>query len=63
MLDTAQRVRITLSDGQIVETPTFAVPADLGAVRFYATPLPAHGDISRLVGIDADGREVARLNP
>jgi hypothetical protein len=63
VVDTAERVRITLSDGGEVDTSTFTVPAELGPIRFYATTLAANAKVERLVGLGADGQEVARLTP
>jgi hypothetical protein len=67
VVNSALQVEITLTDGTVIRTPTFPAPADLGDIRFYATPLQgscAKGDTnpSELLDLDQNGQIVARLN-
>ena len=58
------QVDIYLPDGHILHTPTIAAPEALGAsYRFYAAELPAFNDMSKLVGLDSDGKVIACFNP
>jgi hypothetical protein len=69
--DKAEQVEIYLSDGQVVRTPTFAAPKELGSsIRFYATQLPSSAlepnpggadSLKKLAGLDRNGRIVACL--
>lgn len=60
VIDTADEVEIHLAGGEVIRTPTFDAPDELGSIRFYAT-LVAEFDIQRLVGIGHDGDVVACL--
>lgn len=65
VVGTAEEVVIQLAGGEL-RTPTFDVPASLGAIRFYLARVPDTLDstgsiIERLIGLDADGRTVACL--
>ena len=69
VVDKAEQVEIYLSDGQVVRTPTFNAPKDLGSsIRFYATQLPSSAlghtpggpsPLKKLVGLDKNGKIVA----
>jgi len=60
----ASHVEIRFRDGQVLRVPTFAAPASIGRVRFYATPLPAGEFVPESVaGLDSDGKVVACLAP
>jgi hypothetical protein len=70
--ESASEVEIRLASGAVLRVPTFAAPASLGHVRFYATQLPAGlspsgpasvGFVDRLAGLDAGGDVVACLVP
>ncbi len=71
--DRASDVEIRFGTGAILRVPTFAAPASLGHVRFYATQLPAGMSppspatsvrfIDKLTGLDNDGNIVACLVP
>ncbi len=64
---TVSRVKIRLTNGRTITTPTFAAPEELGApARFFATPRPVtskdrQGErpIEEIVGLDAQGQVVA----
>jgi hypothetical protein len=60
VIDTADEVEIHLAGGEVVRTPTFDAPDELGSIRFYATQLPDL-DLRKLVGIGHDGQVVACL--
>ena len=62
VIDAALRVEIRFPDGRTLRVPTFAAPASLGRVRFYATPLPAHEFIPTWVaGLDKNANVIACL--
>lgn len=63
VVDNADQVEIYLTDGQVVRTPTFDAPKDLGmSIHFYATQLPPNAlPLKRLVGLDKNGKIVACL--
>lgn len=66
----AEDVAIYFVDGTVLRTATFAAPRSLGAIRFYATPLPrsplamvlGSGFVEKLVGFNRAGRIVACLD-
>jgi hypothetical protein len=67
--DEAERVAVYFVDGEVLRMETFAAPPSLGAVRFYAAPLPRSmlpmtlgGFVDTLVGLNSEGRIVACLN-
>jgi hypothetical protein len=72
--DEAAQVDIYLQGGEVVHTPAFDAPEELGApIRFYATQLPSSAlpsnpeggggalPITKLVGLDGEGKVVACL--
>jgi hypothetical protein len=60
VIDNASHVEIRFADGQVLRVQTFAAPASLGHVRFYATPLPAHEFVPTWVaGLDKNGNVIA----
>ncbi|MGD0165745.1 MAG: hypothetical protein ABSC51_00440 [Gaiellaceae bacterium] len=66
--DSVTEVDIHFRDGRAIDTPTFAAPEGLGApVRFFGVELPEYGlypSISRLIGLDGQGKIVAcTVNP
>lgn len=69
VVDSADEVEIHLGSGEVIRTPTFDAPGELGSIRFYAEPLPETGapgsasavEIQKLVAKDRDGEVVACL--
>lgn len=70
VIETATEVAVHLADGTVMRTSTFDAPDALGAIRFYATPLPdapqvterpPRTQVRKLVGFDRDGEIVACL--
>lgn len=70
VIDTADQVEIHLAGGEIIRTPAFDAPGDLGSIRFYATQVPepirSPGErpdigVKKLVGFGDDGEIVACL--
>lgn len=63
IVDSADAVEIHLVGGEIIRTPTFDAPDELGSIRFYAAQLAetdsSGGQVQKLVGIDHDGVVVA----
>lgn len=68
VVGTAESVDVYLSTGEVLHTQTFAGPAPLGTIRFYAAQLPASaratpGDTSsvfdKLVGLNKHRKVVA----
>jgi hypothetical protein len=72
--EVAVQVDIYLRDGEVVHTPAFGAPEELGVpIRFYATQLPPGAlpstsedgartiPITKLVGLDGAGRVIACL--
>lgn len=63
IVDSADAVEIHLVGGEIIRTPTFDAPDELGSIRFYAAQLPetdsSGGQVQKLVGIDHDGEVMA----
>ncbi len=63
IVDSAEEVEIHLVGSEVIRTPTFDAPDELGSIRFYAAPLPetdsSGGQVRKLVGIDEDGEVVA----
>lgn len=72
--DVAVQIGIYLRDGEVVHTPAFGAPEELGApIHFYATQLPPSAlpstseeggrtiPITKLVGLDGAGKVVACL--
>jgi hypothetical protein len=68
----AAHVRVYFGNGLTVTTPTFAAPASLDAIRFYAAQIPASVDfptpgnledrfLKQIVGLDEHDRVVACL--
>ena len=66
IVDSAEEVEIHLVGGEVIRTPTFDAPDELGSIRFYAAQLPetdsSGGQVQKLVGIDRDGEVVACLD-
>jgi hypothetical protein len=60
VIDTADEVEIDLAGGEVIRTPAFDAPDELGPIRFYATQVPDF-DLQKLVGIGHDGEVVACL--
>jgi len=66
VIETAAIVAIRLADGRTLTTPTFAAPAPLDHVRFYATRFPSNVADQVpvwLAGLDSAGTVVACLVP
>ena len=66
VIDGASQVEIRFENGKNLRLPTFAAPASLGRVRFYATPLPAGvspSPLKSIAGLDNDGNVIACLAP
>ena len=75
VIDNASQVEIRFGNGQVLRVPTFAAPASLGRVSFYAAPLPAGVAPTRpgpgrlreflksVAGLDNDGNIIACLAP
>lgn len=70
VVDTATTVVVHFADGDVSQIRTVDAPPSLGAIRFYAAPLPAsaaadaaprQSSLVKLVGLDPDGRIVACL--
>lgn len=66
VVERADEVAIHLADGRVLRTPTFDVPDELGAIRFYATQRPQPGrlpqaSIRKVVGLTSGGEVVACL--
>jgi len=70
VIDTADQVEIHLASGEVIRTPTFGAPGDLGSIRFYAAqvpePRPSSGErpdvgVEKLVGLTDMGEIVACL--
>jgi hypothetical protein len=63
IVDSADEVEIHLVGGEVIRTPTFDAPDELGSIRFYAAQLPetdsSGGQVQKLVGIGHDGEVVA----
>jgi hypothetical protein len=67
IVDSADEVEIHLVGGEVIRTPTFDAPDELGSIRFYAAQLPETDssggrsgvEVQKLVGIDHDGEVVA----
>lgn len=59
----ARQVAITLSTGKTVTTPTIASPPGLAqSLRFWATHIPCGTNPTGMVGRDAAGRVIARMD-
>jgi hypothetical protein len=58
VIDTADEVEIHLASGEVIRTPTFDAPDELGSIRFYATQVPDF-DLQKLIGIGHDEEIVA----
>ena len=59
----ARQVAITLSTGKTVTTPTIPSPRGLAqSLRFWATHIPCGTNPTGMVGRDATGRVVARMD-
>jgi hypothetical protein len=72
VIEQAATVEIRFGNGEVMRVPTFAGPASLGHVRFYATQLPAGVQdtprtflafLKSVAGLDANGEVVACLAP
>lgn len=66
VIESASQVEIRFENGKNLRLPTFAAPASLGHVRFYASPLPAGVSPSpsmSIAGLDNDGNVIACLAP
>ncbi len=72
VVQTAREVEIHFRTGEVIKTPTFAAPATLGDVRFYATEIPRSTlssapdllAVGKVIGLAATGdRVVACLVP
>jgi hypothetical protein len=66
VIDSASQVEIRFENGKNLRLPTFAAPASLGRVRFYAAPLPTGVSPSppkSIAGLDIDGNVIACLAP
>jgi len=69
VIDSADEVAVYLASGEVIRTPTFDAPSQLGSIRFYATqvPEPVPGvrpevyGIQKVVGLGGDGDVVACL--
>jgi hypothetical protein len=63
ILANAHRVAITLSTGKTVTTPTIPSPHGLAqSLRFWVTHIPCGASPTAMIGRDAAGRVVARIN-
>jgi hypothetical protein len=63
VLANARHVTLTLSNGKTVTTPTIPSPPGFAqSLRFWATHTPCGTSITGMVGRDAAGKVVARIN-
>jgi hypothetical protein len=62
VVEEAARVRVHLADGESVDIATVPAPDGLNeSVRFYASSLPCDAVPKQLIGLAADGSQVAEL--
>jgi hypothetical protein len=62
VIEGASQVEIRFTDGQVLRVPTFAAPASLGRVHFYASPLPPREFLPKWVaGLDNNNNVIACL--